>query len=55
MHFADDLIEKSKKTSNIVVGIDPNFDLMADNFLPKNSSRNCIKKSLIAGLYPSGG
>ncbi len=36
MHFADQLIQKVEQSSNIVVGIDPDFSLMPENFLPTN-------------------
>ncbi|RAP34276.1 orotidine-5'-phosphate decarboxylase [Candidatus Marinamargulisbacteria bacterium SCGC AG-439-L15] len=48
MHFADALIEKVQKTSPIVVGLDPNFDLMPEYLIPKTSSQSAVKRALIA-------
>ena len=47
MHFADDLIENIKRTSSIVVGIDPNFDLMPETFWPKYNTKECVKNALV--------
>ena len=47
MHFTDNLVAKIAKTSPIVLGIDPNFDLMDPAFLPKNNSKNEIRESLL--------
>lgn len=46
MHFADQLIEKSQ-SSPIVIGIDPNFDLMPLHLLPATNSKDDVRKSLI--------
>lgn len=46
MHFADQLVEKSQGCP-IVVGIDPNFDLMPIQLLPTSNSKANIKHSLL--------
>jgi len=42
MQFGDRLVEKITQTSNIVVGIDPNFDLMPKAILPANGELQSV-------------
>ena len=46
MNFADNLIQKIKSKSPIVIGIDPNFSLFPEIFRPKNVEdiQNCLQK-----------
>ncbi|HLO46973.1 MAG TPA: orotidine-5'-phosphate decarboxylase, partial [Kamptonema sp.] len=47
MQFSDRLVEKITQTSNIVVGIDPNFDLMPKAILPANGDPQAVTNALV--------
>ncbi|MDB9514047.1 orotidine-5'-phosphate decarboxylase [Kamptonema animale CS-326] len=47
MQFSDRLVEKITQTSNIVVGIDPNFDLMPKAILPANGDSQAVTNALV--------
>jgi len=46
-HFADELIGGIKRTSCIVVGIDPNFDLMPSFLRPEKVANVAVSKALV--------
>ena len=46
MQFGDRLVEKITQTSNVVVGIDPNFNLMPKAILPANGNSPTVTKAL---------
>lgn len=46
MQFGDRLVEKINQTSNIVVGIDPNFDLMPKFLWPHSEDSQAITNAL---------
>ena len=45
-NFSDHLLEQVSKKSPLVIGIDPNFNLMPKFLLPKNFQAESIEKSL---------
>ncbi len=45
-HFADQLNTRILKTSPVMLGIDPNFDLMPENLCPRSLERTEIKEKL---------
>jgi orotidine-5'-phosphate decarboxylase len=45
MHFTDNLANRIKATSPIILGLDPNIDLFVDEFKPKNLSE--VEDSLV--------
>ncbi|CBN58483.1 MULTISPECIES: orotidine-5'-phosphate decarboxylase [Kamptonema] len=47
MQFSDRLVEKITQTSNIVVGIDPNFDLMPKAILPASGDSQAVTNALV--------
>jgi orotidine-5'-phosphate decarboxylase len=46
-HFADQLIDGIKRTSCLVVGIDPNFDLMPSFLLPEKVATEAVYEALV--------
>ena len=48
MHFSDQLIQQIKTSSPVVVGLDPNFDLMPSFLLPNSDDPDELCASLLA-------
>jgi hypothetical protein len=46
MHFADDLMKKVEQCSSIVVGIDPDFSLMPNEFWPTSTHQEEVKSTI---------
>ena len=47
-HFADMLMERVRNRGPIIVGIDPNFELMPDAFLPSSAGIDEVYTSLVS-------
>ena len=47
MNFSDRLLQQVEKTSAVVLGIDPNFELMPSFLWPKDSSSRAVQEALV--------